>query len=241
MVSSLPILEINARAFSGAKGVLCSFVGLFLVMYCTSTAGQTLTLQNPANIGRQKGPFAEQLVTANDLRVPAKARRAFEKAATAQAHDQQKEAEKQIAYALELYPDYAKALTLRAVWKMHTEPSDSIKDLEHAIQADPAYGIPYAVLASIYNDFRRYDDALPVVQRATQLLPTVWQVHYEMARTLWGKKRTPEALREVTHAVLLMAGDAAADPESQDAVHYLRGLLLIDEHEFASARSEFEL
>jgi len=241
MISLIPVVETQAGTCSRAQQVYGRLLGLFIVMFCTYTAGEALTEQGPPDIGRGKGTFGEQVVTANALRAPAKAQNAVQNAARAMAHNKPKEAEKQIAYALDLYPDYAKALVLHAIWKMPTEPSDSIKDLERAIHVDPAYGVPYAVLASIYNDSQRYDDAFPLIQRAMQLLPFGWPVHYEMARTLRGKNRIPEALREVTEAMRLMSADAAADSDSRAAVRYLHGLLLIDQHEFATARLEFEL
>jgi tetratricopeptide (TPR) repeat protein len=173
------------------------------------------------------------------LRAPAKAQRALEKAAAAIKNEQTKEAEKQLARALELYPDYAVALMLRALWKMNANRSDSIKDLERAIRVDPQYGVPYAVLASIYNDDQRYDHAMPLIQRALQLLPAAWPLHYEMARALCGAHQSFEALREVTEAERRMSADKEAHANSIAAVHYLRGILLVDQHELAEATREF--
>jgi tetratricopeptide (TPR) repeat protein len=178
--------------------VSCLFVGSLIVLCCTSILGQNPTENGHSYVAGPEATVGAQLVTANALRAPSKAQRALEKATAAIAHDELKEAEKQLARALELYPNYAKALTVRAALRIITGRSDAIKDLQQAIQVDPQYEAPYAILAGIYNNIEQYDDALPLVQRALQLLPVAWQVHYEMARALCGKYRSLEALREVT-------------------------------------------
>jgi tetratricopeptide (TPR) repeat protein len=215
-------------------------VSCFLILLsCTCVFGQN-PIENLYSGTAGERTFGAQLITANALRAPSKAQRALEKAATAIARNEQKEAQKQLARALELYPDYAKALTVRATWRMASERSEAIKDLQHAIQVDPQYGVPDAVLAGIYNDTERYDDALPLVHRALQLLPLAWPVHYEMARALCGKQRSIEALREVTEAEKGVSADKAAHPQSVANVHYLRGSLLLVQHEFSQARQEFQ-
>jgi len=186
------------------------------------------------------GP-GEQVVTANTLRAPAKAQAAFQRAMAAFNKHQQSEAEKQVSRALEIYPDYSVALTLRAYLHVTTQRSDAVADLEHAIRADPSYAPANALLASFYNDSQRYDDASPLIQRALRLLPSTWQVHFEMARTLFGKHRSTEALAEVTDAITLIRASAVASPESRAYVHFLRGQILMDRHELEGARQEFEL
>ena len=211
-----------------------------ILLCCTRVLGQDPIENLHLDTAGPERTFGAQLITANALLAPSKAQRALEEAAAAIAHNDSKEAEKQLARALELYPDYAKALTVRATRRMATARSEAIKDLQHAIQVDPQYGVPYAVLAGIYNDSERYGDALPLLQRALQLLPIAWPVHYEMARALCGKNQSIEALREVTEAEKRMSADKAAHPQSVANVHYLRGTLLLVQHEFAEARREFQ-
>jgi tetratricopeptide (TPR) repeat protein len=239
MRASAFILEREVAGLIRRKRVSCFLFGL-LLLCCTCVFGKNPIENLHSDTAGPEQIFGAQLITANALRAPSKAQRALEKAAAAIVHNESREAEKQLARALELYPDYAKALTVRATLRMATERSEAIKDLQHAIQVDPQYGVPYAVLAGMYNDSERYDDALPLVQRALQLLPLAWPVHYEMARALCGKNRSIEALREVTEAEKRMSADKAAHPESVANVHYLRGTLLLVQHEFAEARREFQ-
>jgi tetratricopeptide (TPR) repeat protein len=183
----------------------------------------------------------QELVTSNALRAPEKAQRAVQKAARAIQDNQSSVAERELSRALQLYPDYALALTLRALMNMAQKPSDATADLDHAIRVDPSYGLPYAMLASIYNDVERFDDALPLVLRAVHFLPSAWQVHFELARTLFGRRQTEEALKEVTGAIQRVASDQTASHEGRAALHFLRGRILIDQHEFAAAKLEFQM
>ena len=61
-----------------------------------------------------------------------------------------------------------------------------------------------------------------------------------MARTLFGKHRNAEALREVTVAIQRVSIGAHAESQSRAALHYLRGQLLIGQDELARARLEFD-
>jgi tetratricopeptide (TPR) repeat protein len=220
-------------------GANCLGLGFAILLWCTCVLGQSSIENYHSYAAQPYGAFGPQLITPNALRAPAKAQRAVDKAAAAIKHQQASEAEKQLARALELYPDYAMALMLRGIWKMNADRSNSIKDLERAIHVDPQYGVSYAVLASIYNDDERYDDAIPLIHRAMQLLPAAWPVHYEMARALCGNHQSLEALREVTEAERRMSADKGAHANSIAAVHYLRGILLVDQHELAEATREF--
>jgi len=181
------------------------------------------------------------VVTANALRAPAKARAAALKAFTAMSKNQRGQAEEQIARALEIYPDYAIALTLRALIEASTQTSAAIADLEHAIRADPSFGFACALLANIYNSQERYDDALPLILRASRLLPSAWRVHFEMARTLFGQHQSIKALVEVNEAIRRVGIDKTARSDGRAALHFLRGQILLDQQDFGDAKLEFEL
>jgi tetratricopeptide (TPR) repeat protein len=241
MKANVPPSRKQLAGFLATKLANCFGCGFVMLVCCVCVLGQGPIGNDQPYVARPQGALGSQLITPNALRAPEKARRAVEKAAAAMKHEQAREAEKQLARALELYPDYAMALTLRAIWKISVNHSESIRDLERAIQIDPQYGVSYAVLASIYNDEQRYEDAIPLVQQALKLLPAAWPVHYEMARSLSGTHKRPEALREVTEAERRMSADTKANANSVAAVHYLRGILLMDQHERVEAAREFEM
>jgi tetratricopeptide (TPR) repeat protein len=197
--------------------------------------------KTPPQVAQPIKILGEQLVTPNQLRAPEKARSAIQKAARAIRDNHTDEAAKQIARALQAYPDYALAFTIRAMTKLGTQPSDAAADLERAIRLDPSAGLPYAILAGGYNDAGRYQDALPLAERAVQLLPAAWQTHFEMARALLGRKQSDEALKEVTDAIQLSSFDATPSSEFGAALHFCRGRILVDLQELAAARREFEI
>lgn len=181
----------------------------------------------------------QQLITANALKAPDKARKALQRAAKAIHENRMDEAVRQIAQALEIYPDYAQALTLRALIHIETARMEAVKDLEQAIQLDPSSALPYAILGSTYNDAKSYDDAFPLISRALQLLPTAWQVHFEMARTLSGRHQTTEALREIGNA-LRLSSDLTSTHETRAVLHFWRGKILVDQNDLSSAKFEFQ-
>jgi tetratricopeptide (TPR) repeat protein len=193
------------------------------------------------NVVPQNTGLEQELVTVNALRAPEKAQRAVQKAAKA-IHDNQSDiAETELSRALQIYPDYSLALSLRALVNMNKNPSGATADLDRAIRVDPSFGLPYVMLASVYNDIERYDDASPLILRAVQLLPSAWQVRFELARTLFGRNQTAEALKEVTSAIQRVASDATATHKGRASLHFLRGRILVHQHEFAAAKLEFQM
>lgn len=247
---------VACRIFKTFKVLIGTRAGLLVltlaVFSCGCLWGQTLPANRlpdsiseraPSDISwdrsSHEAPPGQQLVTANALRAPDKARKAFQKASKAMLANQVDEAAKEIALALEYYPDYAQALTLRGLMNLSTARKLAIEDLKQAIRLDPSYGMAYAILASSYNDAESYDDAFPVVSRALQLLPTAWQAHFEMARTLWGRHQSADALKEIGNAMRLST-PMTTTPESRAALHFWCGRILIDQHDFSSAKVEFQ-
>lgn len=190
-------------------------------------------------VARLAGTPGQQSVTRNQMLVSAKARSAVEKAARAIAHNDKPEAQRQLSRALGGYPKYAVALTLRGLLELNEgRIAAATADLEEATHADPAYGLSCLVLASVYNDAGRSDDALVFLPRAIRLLPSSWQSHFEMARALNRKKDYPAALREVTEALRLTPG--SVPPQIRAFVHYLRARILLQLTDSSGAKQEFE-
>lgn len=181
----------------------------------------------------------QPFITANALRAPDRARKALQKAGKAIHENHMDEADRQIAQALAAYPDYAQALTFRALIHIGTARMEAIEDLQQAIRLDPSSPLPYAILGSTYNDTKSYDDAFPLITRALQLLPTAWQVHFEMARTLSGRHQTTEALKEIGNALHLSSG-LTSTRETRAVLHFWRGKILVDQNDLSNARLEFQ-
>jgi tetratricopeptide (TPR) repeat protein len=117
------------------------------------------------------------------------------------------DANKHLAKALELCPNYADALTLRGIFELNQKDSQSaIADLDKAIKADSNYAMAYMVLGSAFNMESKFDEALRVLQRGESLAPNYWQAHFEMGKSYIGKADYPAALRQLERAESLAPG-----------------------------------
>ncbi|MEO8725568.1 MAG: tetratricopeptide repeat protein [Acidobacteriaceae bacterium] len=134
-------------------------------------------------------------VSVADYQIPKKARKAYEQAAALLAKNEEAAADKYIAEALTLYPNYSDALTLRGVRDLdQSKPNAAIDDLDNAVKADSSNARAYLVLASAFNATHRYDEALRILSRAASLAPNAWQGYYEMAKAHFGKSEFKLAL-----------------------------------------------
>src|SRR5262249_34921523 len=83
---------------------------------------------------------AGNAISVAQYKVPGKARDECRKAHEAMYKGKLEEAGKHLARALEIYPDYADALTLRAVLELNQHNSDSaMADLDKAVKTDANY------------------------------------------------------------------------------------------------------
>jgi len=137
-------------------------------------------------------------VSIAQYRVPAKAREAYRKAHEAVEKGKFDDAHKHLTKALELCPNYADALTLRAVLALNQRDSQSaIEDLDKAIKADGNYAMAYMVMGSALNMQSRFDEAIRTLQRGQSLAPNYWQGYFEMGKSYMGKADYPAALRQL--------------------------------------------
>jgi len=209
---------------------------VILIFALGSSAQETKQLSGASGMLGSNGP---QDVTANQLRAPAKARSAVEKAREAMFQGKTDEAYKQVSRALGAYPHYAIALTIRGLLSFEAgKDSEASADFEDAVQTDPEYGPPYVLLGALYNHARRYDDALLVLTKGLRLVPSAWQAHFQMGQALFGKRDDVSALREITDTARMIT-DAEA-PEDRALVHFWRAHVLVQLKDFSAAKPEYE-
>lgn len=140
-------------------------------------------------------------VSVADYKVPKKARQAFEKATKSLAKGEMQEAQKYDEEALAAYPEYADALTMRAVIKLDAGKSDeALADLDAATKSDSTNTKALLVMAACYNTQKKFDEAIRTLNRAAQLAPNAWQGFYEMAKAEFGKTNYQEALKWLERA-----------------------------------------
>ncbi len=173
-------------------------------------------------------------VTVAEMMVPKKARSLYLKARDAYARGKLDDAEKLVDRALNLYPNFAEALTLRGLIQMRSNQIDQAREaFEQAIQADPNYSMAYLALASVYNAQAKYDDALRTLEHETTISPTAWQGYYEMARASIGKGLYGKAL-QLAEKAGQMGGDGIA------ALHLVKASAMIPLKLYGRAKQELQ-
>jgi len=197
-----------------------------------NSMGTSVQLRLPST--RAHDGMGNRTVSVSQYRVPEKSRQELRKAEEASAKNRHEDALKHLARALEICPNYAQALTVRATYKLDRQDFvGAIDDLEKAIQSDGNYALAYAVLGSALNVQAKFDDALHALQRAETLAPDVWQTHFEMARAYTGKNDYQASLRSLQRAEELAPNDYAL-------VHLVRAHDLMGLGHFSDAANELQ-
>lgn len=212
------------------------FVGMVNVFLTAALAAQGV---QSAEMRQVEVIETVQAATANELRAPASAQSAAGKARSAMIGGRTEEARKEVSRALAAYPNYAIALSIRSLLDLDAgKTREAMVDAQQAIQSDPDYGPPYVVLGALYNHFRQYDDALPMLARAAQLIPSAWQVNFQMGQALFGKRDDAGALAELTSAIGKFSHNEI--PENRALVHFWRAHILVQLKDLPDARSEYQ-
>ena len=173
-------------------------------------------------------------ISVAQYRVPAKAREAYRKAHSAVEKGKIDEANKHLAKALEICPDYAEALTLRGVLELNQQDSQAaVADLDKAIKADGNYAMAYMVLGSALNMQSKFDEAIRALQRGESLAPNYWQAHFEMGKSYIGKADYPAALRQLERAESLATGE-------YPLIYLLRAHALLSMKQFPEAMAALQ-
>ncbi|HTC92304.1 MAG TPA: tetratricopeptide repeat protein [Terriglobales bacterium] len=172
-------------------------------------------------------------VSVAQLRVPERARNAFHKAQEAARKQNVADANKYVDEALQAYPRYADAMTMRGILKLDANHyNEASQDLEQAIQFDPNYPLAYIALGATYNLMSHWDDALRVLNRGTTLNPDSWQAYFEMGKSFLGKADYPAALQQFNKTQQIQPQYAL--------VHLVKAHALLGMKDYANATTELE-
>ncbi len=176
-------------------------------------------------------------VSLSEMRVPAKARSLYEKAARSMSRGKLDDALSKVNAALAIFPEFPEALSLRGALEANAgKQNEAIADLQNALQLDPNYALAFLTLASIYNSSGRFADALIVLGEAERVAPNAWQTYYELARAQTGTGKFADALRNAERASELQGGPQKELPE----LHLVRANAFIGLGELPRARQELE-
>jgi tetratricopeptide (TPR) repeat protein len=192
-----------------------------------------VNLRMPTN-SPQDG-MAGHSISVVQYRIPGKARDEYNKAHDLLQSGRQAEADKHLAKALELCPNYADALTLRGILELNQRNTEAaIADLDKAIHSDANYAMAYMVMGSALNLQSKFDEAIRALERGESLAPTYWQAHFEMGKSFIGKADYPAALHE-----LELAENMA--PSEYPFIYLLRAHALMEMKQYAQAMEAVQM
>jgi Flp pilus assembly protein TadD len=173
-------------------------------------------------------------VSVAQMKVPSKAQNALRDAEKKFDKDKLDEARKDLSKALDIYPQYAAALTLRGIINLEQgKLEEGRNDLETALKNDPNFGLTYVALGAMYNSSGHFDDALRALDRGVTLMPNSWQLHFEMARGYLGKAQFELALKSVNRAETLV-------PKAFPPVYLVKAHALLGMKNYAEAVNQYE-
>ena len=173
-------------------------------------------------------------VSVSDFKIPKKAREAMQKAEAAVQALKTEEALAHIGIALQIYPRYAAALTLRGIMKLDThDAQNAASDLEQAIQCDPAYALAYLAFGATYNNLSRFDDSIRTIDRGIALSPTSWQGYYELGKAYIGRGDFTTAIKQLNKAEDMAPKDFAL-------VHLVKAHAMLGMKDYSSAMLELQ-
>lgn len=173
-------------------------------------------------------------VSVAEYKVPQKARDALHKAEVSLAKNRLDDANKELAKALEIYPQYAPALTLHGVLALdHDQAQNAVNDFDQAIHSDPNFALAYTGMAAAMNQLEKFEDAIRSAGRAIALAPNAWQSYFELGKAYMGKQDYRSALSQLDKAQQFLPKDFAP-------LHLIRAHAMIALQEYGGAAGELQ-
>lgn len=141
---------------------------------------------------------ASYSVSAQQLRVPKKARRYLTLAQQELTRLNFEGAEQEADRALQVDSSFAAAFTMRAFLRLASRsPAGAKEDAQHAVSLDPSDADAYLALGNAYNSLGEFTAAEDALRQAIQLRPNLWQGKLELAKAFYGERRFMAALYEL--------------------------------------------
>jgi tetratricopeptide (TPR) repeat protein len=191
----------------------------------------SVELRMPIQLSAAAG---DNSVSIAQFRVPEKARKIYAKADEAMRKNKLDEAKSNVQKALDVFPAYAEALTLRGILEMSEGATEKGKaDFDAAIKADPSYALAYVTMGAALNQAGKYVDATRSLIRAVSLQPTSWQAYFELAKSSLGQGNYKDALKQVSKACEIS--------QEYPPVHLVRAHALLGLKMYQDAVGELEL
>jgi hypothetical protein len=134
-------------------------------------------------------------VSISQLKVPAKAHRAFVEVLSAVQKRDERGARSAVVKALKIEPRYAPALTMSGLFALQdSRLQDAERDIKASIEADPRYYGAYLALAAVENARRNYEEGERLARSVSTHCANFWWTYYEEAKALIGRRQYAAAL-----------------------------------------------
>jgi len=158
-----------------------------------------ITIAFPFTPGIAAVPSEPQyMVSAQQLRVPEKARAHLKLAHHEFSKLNFAGAEREIDQALQLDSACASAFSMRALLRLASrDPGGAIEDATRALALDSDEADAYVALATAYNSLREFQGAETAAQQALSRRPDYWQARLEVAKAFYGEGRFVLSLYEL--------------------------------------------
>jgi tetratricopeptide (TPR) repeat protein len=137
-------------------------------------------------------------VSAQELRVPAKARAHLKVAQREFSRSNFAGARKEIDQALQVDSICAPAFSMRALLRLAAKDlNGAIEDATRALAIDPTEADANVALATAYNSLGEFQKAEAAAQQTLGMRPDFWQGRLELAKAFYGQERLVLALSEL--------------------------------------------
>lgn len=162
---------------------------------------------SPVNLGsvvlHHNGAVDGNSISVISLKAPDKARKEYEKGHDDFFKKKYGDAEKHLAKAVELYPQYASAWELLGrSQRQQQQDAEAEKSLLSAISADDKYVPPYLHLAALNANRSQWPDVVRLTDKAIQLDPMNYpDIYFLNAAAHFNLKQMPEAEKSARKAV----------------------------------------
>ncbi len=175
---------------------------------------------------------ASALIQQRQLRIPAEARKEYERGQKELANGKPDIAVEHLEKAKEIYPEYVEAEELIGTIYMDQQKWDKAeKSLNKCVEMDPQFPGGYIALGALYNRTGRFDEAERVLERGVELDPNAWQGHFELGTSLLVQNKVKEAEAHARRAHELQP--------KYPLVHLLAGNVALHQNDLMTARNEF--
>lgn len=170
-----------------------------------------------------------------DVKVPKTAHDAYDSAMRLLEEGQRDEAIKELNRAIEIYPDYFRALNDLGVILMQLRRNDEAALVfERAIKTAPRVYHPRLNLAIIRTRQGRYKEAVESLERLHKSNPAIIEVRAPLADALMALNRLDEAEKHLRAAL----AEGKLSKPAEGNTRYLLGLLLNRKHRYEEAAQE---